>query len=124
MRDIYDPMADYTRGIRKSIGVPELHEYLQWETKVDRETAENLLNVAISDIKSNTCKLTDSQLSKIYRLRKELSWPIHRVDATNVFLSRGKEAEDVWEKQVLQPSLKIVRDFLNGNKNYVHHHFY
>lgn len=124
MRDIYDPMADYTRGIRKSIGVPELHEYLQWETKVDHETAENLLNVAISDIKSNTCKLTDSQLSKIYRLRKELRWPIHRVDATNVFLRRGKEAEDVWEKQVLQPSLKIVRDFLNGNKNYVHHHFY
>ncbi|GKA31756.1 tRNA isopentenyltransferase [Tanacetum coccineum] len=88
VRDIYDPMADYTIGIRKSIGVPELHEYLQWETKVDHETAENLLNVAISDIKSNTCKLTDSQLSKIYRLRKELRWPIHRVDATNVFLRR------------------------------------
>ncbi|GJW91284.1 reverse transcriptase domain-containing protein, partial [Tanacetum coccineum] len=67
---IYDLMANYTRGMRKSISIPKLHEYLQAESKVNHETAdENLLKVAISDIKSNTCKLTDdSQLSKIYRL--------------------------------------------------------
>nr|GEZ37703.1 tRNA isopentenyltransferase [Tanacetum cinerariifolium] len=111
VRDIYEPMADYTRGIRKSIGVPELHEYLQWETKVDHETAENLLNVAISDIKSNTCKLTDSQLSKIHRLRKELRWPIHRVDATNVFLRRGL---DIVTNKITESEMKGVPHHLLG----------
>ncbi|GJT16528.1 probable indole-3-acetic acid-amido synthetase GH3.1 [Tanacetum coccineum] len=63
-------VEDLFFGMRKSISIPKLHEYLQSESKVNHETAdENLLKVAISDIKSNTCKLTDdSQLSKIYRL--------------------------------------------------------
>ncbi|GJW02299.1 probable indole-3-acetic acid-amido synthetase GH3.1 [Tanacetum coccineum] len=45
---IYDLMANYTRGMRKSISIPKLHEYLQPESKVNHETAdENLLKVAI-----------------------------------------------------------------------------
>ncbi|GJW85332.1 tRNA isopentenyltransferase [Tanacetum coccineum] len=115
VRGIFDPKADYTRGIRKSIGVPELEEYLRVETKVDYKTARRLLDAAISEIKSNTCKLIDSQLSKIYRLKKELSWPINRIDATIVFEKQGNEAEDAWEDYVLQPCFKIVGDFVNGS---------
>ncbi|XP_071695746.1 adenylate isopentenyltransferase 5, chloroplastic-like [Rutidosis leptorrhynchoides] len=100
---IFKPNADYTKGIRKSIGVPELENYLQAETEVNNKTAENLLQVAISDIKSNTCKLTDSQISKICRLKDELMWPINRVDATKVFKKRGKEAAAAWEEQINSP---------------------
>ncbi|GJV46281.1 tRNA isopentenyltransferase [Tanacetum coccineum] len=119
VRGIFDPKADYTRGIRKSIGVPELEEYLRVETKVDYKTARRLLDAAISEIKSNTCKLIDSQLSKIYRLKKELSWPINRIDATIVFEKQGNEAEDAWEDYVLQPCFKIVGDFVNGSNKFL-----
>nr|GEV84914.1 tRNA isopentenyltransferase [Tanacetum cinerariifolium] len=112
VRSIFDPKADYTIGIRKSIGVPELEEYLRVESNVDDKTAQRLLDAAISDIKSNTCKLIDSQLSKINRLKKELN--INRIDATTVFEKQGNEAEDAWEDYVLQPCFKIVGDFLNG----------
>ncbi|XP_024995459.1 adenylate isopentenyltransferase 5, chloroplastic-like, partial [Cynara cardunculus var. scolymus] len=104
---IYDPKADYTRGIRKSIGVPELKEYFEAEKEI---SSEELLEAAISNIKSNTCKLIDRQLSKIYRLKKQLRWPLHRVDATTVFEKQGKEAEDAWERDVLRPCFQIVGD--------------
>ncbi|PWA92142.1 tRNA isopentenyltransferase [Artemisia annua] len=119
VRNIFDPKADYTRGIRKSIGVPELDEYLRVETKVDHKTAQRLLDAAISNIKSNTCKLIVSQLLKIYRLKKELGWPINRIDATIVFEKQGNEVEDAWEDYVLQPCFKIVGNFLNGSKKFV-----
>ncbi|KAJ9543672.1 hypothetical protein OSB04_023379 [Centaurea solstitialis] len=112
VRGVFAPKADYTRGIRKSIGVPELEEYFEAEMRVENEIAENLLEAAISDIKSNTCKLINSQLRKVYRLKKEVGWPIHRIDATTVFEKQGKEAEDAWEEDVLQPCFKIVGDFL------------
>nr|XP_043639884.1 adenylate isopentenyltransferase 5, chloroplastic-like [Erigeron canadensis] len=110
VRAVFDPMADYGRGISKSIGVPELKEYFQAERNkaVDQETARNLLQAAISDIKANTCKLITCQLSKIYRLKEELKWPICRVDATAVFQKQGKEAENAWEEQVLKPCLRKI----------------
>ncbi|KAI3728152.1 hypothetical protein L6452_16782 [Arctium lappa] len=123
VRGVFDRKADYTRGIRKSIGVPELEEYFQAEMEGDDEGAENLLEAAISDIKSNTCKLINTQLSKIYRLKKEVGWPIHRVNATAVFKKRGKDAEDAWEEDVLQPCFKIVGDFLKNNVK-VQHNIY
>lgn len=125
VRDMFDPNADYNRGIRRSIGAPELHEYLKLESNMKNETTNNnkelLLKKAIQETKDNTCKLVDKQVQKIKRLRNELGWKIHRIDATYVLERRMKDAEDAedaWEEVVLKPGVAIVEDFLNkSNKN-------
>ena len=35
VRQIFIPDADYTKGIRRSIGVPEMDRYLREETNLD-----------------------------------------------------------------------------------------
>lgn len=37
---------------------------------------------------------------------------MHRIDATEVFLKRGEEADEAWEKLVMLPSTMTVRQFL------------
>ncbi|XP_031267034.1 adenylate isopentenyltransferase 5, chloroplastic-like [Pistacia vera] len=62
-----------------------------------------------------------NQLEKIRRLRDELGWEIHRIDATPVFDNNGKkEAEEAWENAVMKPSLKIVGNFLKEKKKSHH----
>ncbi|KAF2287851.1 hypothetical protein GH714_002974 [Hevea brasiliensis] len=39
------------------------------------------------------------------------SWNMHRIDATEVFLKSGEEAEEAWEKLVAGPSSMIVERF-------------
>ncbi|XP_031267036.1 adenylate isopentenyltransferase 5, chloroplastic-like [Pistacia vera] len=123
VREMFDPEADYTRGIRRAIGAPEMHKYLEIEghDMVDEATKKILLNAAIEEIKDNTCKLVNCQLEKIRRLRDELGWEIHRIDATPVFENNGKkEAEEAWENAVMKPSLKIVGNFLKEKKKSHH----
>ncbi|KAJ0076485.1 hypothetical protein Patl1_36333 [Pistacia atlantica] len=110
-------------GVRRAIGAPEMHKYLEIEghDMVDETTKRILLNAAIEEIKDNTCKLVNSQLEKIRRLRDELGWEIHRIDATPVFDNNGKkEAEEAWENAVMKPSLKIVGNFLKEKKKSHH----
>ncbi|KAF5203833.1 tRNA dimethylallyltransferase [Thalictrum thalictroides] len=115
VRDVFKPDADYTKGIRQSIGVPEMDKYLRLESEVNEETRKELLKEAIDEIKDNTCKLIHRQLEKIHRLQNRPGWNIRRIDATEVFLKGGKEALVLWEKIVLEPSTKIVEHFLYGN---------
>uniref|UniRef100_A0A5B7AGS9 adenylate dimethylallyltransferase (ADP/ATP-dependent) n=1 Tax=Davidia involucrata TaxID=16924 RepID=A0A5B7AGS9_DAVIN len=105
-RNMFDLNADYSRGIRRAIGVPELDQYFRAETCSDR-----LLQEAIQAIKDNTCKLACRQLEKIHRLRNVKGWKVHRLDATDVFRKRGKEADEAWEKLVAGPSTMIVDSF-------------
>ncbi|XP_026453488.1 adenylate isopentenyltransferase 5, chloroplastic-like [Papaver somniferum] len=115
VREFFEPSGDYTRGIRRAIGVPEMHRYLQLESSVDEETREKLLEVAIDQIKINTCTLTMRQLQKIYRLRSLPGWNIHRVDASQVFLLLdGRDVDDAWDKIVVAPSTLRVAKFLYG----------
>ncbi|KAK1559996.1 hypothetical protein Q3G72_020968 [Acer saccharum] len=114
-----DAAVDYTRGIRRAIGAPEMDPYFRVEDKIQDESIKKLLlNAAIQEMKENTCKLVNSQLGKIRRLRNQLGWEMHRIDATCVFDQKyGKlEVEDAWKKKVLNPSLGIVGDFLKKNK--------
>ncbi|XP_043696739.1 adenylate isopentenyltransferase 5, chloroplastic-like [Telopea speciosissima] len=119
VRGIFKPDADYSRGIRKAIGVPEMDQLLRAELAGvnDTETRLRLLGAAIEKIKANTCVLAWRQLSKIHRLQNLLGWYIHRLDATEVFSklkTSGREADVAWERHVVGPSAAIVRSFLRS----------
>lgn len=114
VRNIFDPYADYSTGIRRSIGVPEFDKYFRAEAFLDEENRARLLHEAICDVKKNTCKLACRQWEKINRLRKIKGWDIHRLDATEVFQKSGKEAEHAWEMLVARPSTAIVGQLLCG----------
>ncbi|XP_021280953.1 adenylate isopentenyltransferase 3, chloroplastic [Herrania umbratica] len=112
VRKYFDSNANYTRGIRKAIGVPEFDRYFRAEPLLDKQGRAKLLQEAIQEIKRNTCKLACRQLEKIHRLRNKKNWKIHRLDATEVFLRRGKEADEAWEEFVAGPSTEMVAEFL------------
>ncbi|XP_019059062.1 PREDICTED: adenylate isopentenyltransferase 7, mitochondrial-like [Tarenaya hassleriana] len=112
VREMFDPKADYSVGIRRAIGVPELHEYFVSESLIDRGTQRKMLALAVNNIKQNTEILACRQLQKIHRLYNKRNWCMHRIDATEVFLRHGDEAEEAWENLVARPSTRIVNEFL------------
>ncbi|KAG5608104.1 hypothetical protein H5410_019385 [Solanum commersonii] len=116
--------ADYTRGIRRSIGVSEMDKYLREENKLDNNevSKRKLLESAIEEIKLNTCILICHQLEKIRRLKNEKMWPLNYIDATNVFRKMGKEgADNAWKEIVSKPSSKIVEEFLKYDGDKINH---
>lgn len=118
VRGISKPDADYTRGIRRAIGVPELDRFLKAvkSDDADDETLARLLKEAVGQIKQNTYKLACRQRGKILRLRNAWGWELHQINATKVFEKRGKpEAVEIWKKEVVQPSMKLVDRFLTGS---------
>lgn len=104
--------ADYSHGIQRAIGLPELDRYLRLDANANEEKRARLLEEAIDEIKANTCKLACCQVGKIHGLRARHGWDIHRIDATEVFLKSGKEADLAWEMLVARPSISGVADFL------------
>lgn len=122
VRQMFNPEnTDYTKGIRKAIGVPEFDSYFRAElsNSVDRQTRERLLKEAINEVKINNCILASKQLEKIKRLINVKGWKIHRFDATEVFRKQRKaekeEAEEIWKNMVMGQSRKIVAKFLFEN---------
>lgn len=111
-RRFFDPNSDYTRGLRRAIGVPEMDQYFREENNVDKDTKARLLELAIEKIKGNTCKLARYQLQNIRRLQNQMGWHMHHLDATEAFLRRGTESNDAWDRLVARPSTTIVGNFL------------
>ncbi|XP_015939990.2 adenylate isopentenyltransferase 7, mitochondrial [Arachis duranensis] len=110
VRDFFDPSGDYSRGIRRAIGVPEFHQFLQAESmEADQETKNRLLEDAIATIKLNNCKLANRQLHKIQRLHAVWKRNMHRLDATQAFLNTQEAA---WEDHVVAKARRIVQRFL------------
>ncbi|XP_011078659.1 adenylate isopentenyltransferase 5, chloroplastic-like [Sesamum indicum] len=89
-----------------------MDEFFRSEGPVGGETRGKLLKAAIDEIKMNSCKLACRQVEKILRMREEFRWQIHRLIATEVFLRRGGDANEAWEKLVLVPSTNIVARFI------------
>ncbi|XP_039146419.1 adenylate isopentenyltransferase 5, chloroplastic-like [Dioscorea cayenensis subsp. rotundata] len=109
VRAVFDPESDCTRGIRRSIGVPEMQDYFCAEASgADSDTLALLLGKAIDDMKAHTCRLTCGQLLKINRLRLECGWDLNRVDASKVF-----DGSSSWEEIVLKPSFALVQRFMD-----------
>ncbi|KAJ7977435.1 Adenylate isopentenyltransferase [Quillaja saponaria] len=109
-----NPTADYSRGIRKAIGITEFDRYFQNEGIVNEETRKRLFLEAISEVKDKTCKLASKQFRKINRLRNMKKWEMNRLEATQVFKLRKheKEANEAWEKLVAMPCAMVVAQFL------------
>nr|QAU09259.1 isopentenyltransferase 5 [Streptocarpus rexii] len=114
VKEFFNPSGDYTRGIRRAIGVPEMHEYFRTEPfHEEHESRVKILEEAIEQIKSNTCILACRQVKNILRLEGLLERRMHRLDATDAFLKLGDEADQAWERSVAKPSTKIVDRFLS-----------
>lgn len=105
-KEFFEPGGDYSRGIRRAIGVPELDHFFRSEA-----TAE-ILESAIDQIKANTRNLARRQRQNILRLAEHLQWRMHRLNATEVFQRRGVDADEAWERLVARPSTRIVGRFL------------
>lgn len=135
LAEFYDPDKDdelgEKTGLRKAIGVPEFNRYFRrfppggreerlkvtcWEVEVARALE---YEEAVAAVKDNTCRLAKRQVGKILRL-KSAGWDLRRLDATAAFRAQllsdsGKllsSAEEIWEKDVVEPSVKIVKRFL------------
>ncbi|CAN6227938.1 unnamed protein product [Urochloa humidicola] len=111
--------ADYTRGVRRAIGLPEMHAYLVAERAggVGKVELAEMLGRAVGGIKENTFRLAQTQSEKIRRLAGFDGWDVRRVDVTPVLLERkagGGEGcyEETWKKLVWEPTEKMVREFL------------
>ncbi|KAJ0977562.1 hypothetical protein J5N97_013036 [Dioscorea zingiberensis] len=108
--------ADYSRGSRRAIGVPELDKYFREERKLSNDQRARLLAEAIDQVKVNTCKLVCCQLDKIQRLRTLSGWDVHRIDATGVFLKRNTPGfDEAWMEMVVKPSVQTVIGFFHGD---------
>ncbi|XP_042492426.1 adenylate isopentenyltransferase 5, chloroplastic-like isoform X2 [Macadamia integrifolia] len=121
VRSVFKPDGDYSKGILRSIGVPELDAYFRAEAAgyEDEEILDKLLEEGINMMKSNTYDLACRQFEKINRLRFEKGWNIHLIDATGVFLKRGVQREHEWKNGVAWPSVNIIRSFLYGDNTNV-----
>lgn len=112
VKEMFDPLGNYSCGIRQAIGVPEMDQFFRSEGRTDAKTRDRLLDEAIAKIKENTCELAFCQLQKIHRLHYLRGWNLHRLDATEAFLKHGGVAHEAWRKLVEGPSAMIVGQFL------------
>ncbi|KAK6122283.1 hypothetical protein DH2020_043903 [Rehmannia glutinosa] len=112
-------------GLKKAIGVPEFERYFLNKGKDWRISEEDDGDVekkraykeAVRAIKDNTCQLAKRQLGKILRLRDAAGWDLKRVDSTaslRAAMGGGgrRRVAEIWERQVVEPSVKIVKRFL------------
>ncbi|KAL5553161.1 hypothetical protein UlMin_040562 [Ulmus minor] len=127
LEEFYDPKRVHSAGrigLFKAIGVPEFDRFFEKfragdERGVDPEwdrMREGAFEEAVRAIKDNTCQLAKKQIGKILRLQG-LGWDLRRLEATEAFRAAmtsdsGKRCSEIWGRQVLEPSVKIVNLFL------------
>ncbi|KAF3575499.1 hypothetical protein DY000_02031845 [Brassica cretica] len=106
--------SNYSRGIKKAIGVPEFDMFFRNEPFLNMGDREELLSKVVDEIKRNTFGLACKQRNKIERLRRIKKWCIQRLDATPVFTRRKSkvDADVAWERLVAGPSTDAVSRFL------------
>lgn len=111
-------------GLRKAIGVPEFEGYFRkfktegWRSGDDDVEKKEVYEEAVRAIKDNTCQLARRQVGKILRLRDCAGWDLKRVDTTAALRAAvdggggARRVPEIWERQVVEPSVKIVKHFL------------
>ncbi|RDX67127.1 hypothetical protein CR513_54030, partial [Mucuna pruriens] len=105
-------------GLRKAIGVPEFDRFFNKYPPSAGPTGpgqdplrQRAYKEAVDAIKDNTCDLARRQMEKIECFNRA-GWDLKRIDATEAFRVVLTSGSDVWERQVLEPSVKIVKRFL------------
>ncbi|XVE92581.1 hypothetical protein REPUB_Repub01dG0110700 [Reevesia pubescens] len=135
LAQFYDPTKESIQvGLRKAIGVSEFDEnfrkYPPWESEENGMVPKEGCNPmrkeayeeAVREIKENTCQLAEKQIGKIMRLRGA-GWDLKKLDATATFGAMMKkknksssssdlEWKDIWEREVVEPSVNAVKRFL------------
>ncbi|XAR52415.1 Adenylate dimethylallyltransferase [Bertholletia excelsa] len=107
-------------GLMEAIGVPEFEPYFKRfaGSSNDNGPLRSLAyEEAIRAMKENTCKLAERQVGKILQLRSA-GWKLWRLDATEMYQvamgtcqSDPSRASKIWEQQVVEPSVEIVKEF-------------
>ncbi|CAK9316874.1 unnamed protein product [Citrullus colocynthis] len=120
LAEFYDPETAETTpytGIRKAIGVPEFDRYFKKNPPGKKNGIHRAaFEEAVNAIKRNTHVLAERQIGKILKL-KGAGWDMHVLNATDAFRAvvepgTGRNRKEIWEKQILEPSLRIVKRFL------------
>lgn len=123
VRELFRPDADYSRGIRRAIGVPEMDTYFRLEAAGALDGDDELrarLAAAVDEIKANTCRLACCQLEKIHRLRGIPGWSLRRLDVTRVLTLKVDKVKDAgaerssWQVDVFGPAASAVEIFMGG----------
>uniref|UniRef100_A0A453BNV0 tRNA dimethylallyltransferase 2 n=1 Tax=Aegilops tauschii subsp. strangulata TaxID=200361 RepID=A0A453BNV0_AEGTS len=125
VRNIYNPGAVYTQGLRQAIGVREFDEFfrLYFTKKESDEIKAGMLNLhddklkslldeAVSQLKANTRRLVRRQRRRLHRLNKDFGWNLHHIDATEAFQCT---TGDSWHVKVIKPCADTVRRFLSND---------
>ncbi|XP_050374432.1 adenylate isopentenyltransferase-like [Argentina anserina] len=127
-----DGDSEVRTGLRKAIGVPEFGRFFKKYPPAGRSQCCQgagprdplregaAYNDAVRAIKDNTCQLAKKQIGKIRRLKGAEGWDLRRLDATEAFRAVmtsdsdvvGRKWSEIWEEQVVEPSVKIVKQFL------------
>ncbi|CAN1775240.1 Adenylate isopentenyltransferase [Linum perenne] len=97
-------------GLVEAICVPEFEHYFELDAE-----RKMVYEEAVREVKENTCHLAERQIEKITQL-KRCGWNLHRIDATEavkVSMESPLLGDEVWEREVVQPSAKIVKQFLD-----------
>ncbi|KAF1867445.1 hypothetical protein Lal_00049874 [Lupinus albus] len=100
---------DYTRGVRRAIGLPEFDEFLREEhsTYADQIKKKKLLEAAIAMTKVNNCKLASRQVQKINRLYTIWKNNTYRLNATQSVFNKS-----AWDDDVAAKGCRILQKFL------------
>ncbi|EOA32921.1 hypothetical protein CARUB_v10016248mg [Capsella rubella] len=122
LADFYNPRYSGSKnqtGIYKSIGIPEFDRYFslyppernhkvsEWD-KARKAAYEE----AVQAIKESTWLLAKKQIERIKQLKSN-GWDIQRLDATPSF---GRPSREIWDKTVMEESIKIMKRFLVKDK--------
>ncbi|KAK1412066.1 hypothetical protein QVD17_33025 [Tagetes erecta] len=108
-------------GLGQAIGIPEFEAYFEKFSgfpRLEDASSKEMYNEAVRWIKENTCQLAKKQVSKIVRLR-DAGWELKRLDATEAFRAvvtpeyREGTMAEIWDKHVVEPSVKIINQFLD-----------
>ncbi|KAL4611629.1 hypothetical protein ACB092_08G139300 [Castanea dentata] len=142
--DIYNPNADYTRGLRQAIGVREFENFLRdyfLEGRCDEESdsTEGSINKGNKMLKENIQVILDTigdnqpkillkeaidrmklNTRRLVRRQKRRINRLQTLFGWNIHYVDSTESiscksDDSWALHVVEPAEKIVRSFLNEN---------
>ncbi|XP_048325234.2 tRNA dimethylallyltransferase 2 isoform X2 [Ziziphus jujuba] len=145
--DIFNPNADYTRGLRQAIGVREFESFLTTidapSGTTDGSASLKTVNSGDKILKEHTREMLNSSddnqhkillseaienvklnTRRLVRRQKRRLLRLHTLFGWDIHFVDATESiqsksDDIWSKQVVEPAVKIIRSFLSHDANSV-----